>query len=215
MSAFVMELAYIFAIEGQSVKVKKCSGKRRTQESDKWFDYLYLSHSMIHNAGIGLFAVRQLLMRTLIGYYCGVLIWHSSLKLLYDEHMVIELADELTDAFSILMWDSTREWVTVSPGGCGEPSLYMGFQFMNDVGLSFDDQMDNQSQVCHAMYNTQITEDGCVYTTRMVVKGMELLCTYVQEQMIPKQEQENFVKACSQHVQARYGEMRPKKSLLH
>ena len=202
-------------LKAKSVKVKKCSGKRRTQESDKWFDYLYLSHSMIHNAGIGLFAVHQLLMRTLIGYYCGVLIWHSSLKLLYDEHMVIELADELTDAFSILMWDSTREWVTVSPGGCGEPSLYMGFQFMNDVGLSFDDQMDNQSQVCHAMYNTQITEDGCVYTTRMIVKGMELLCTYVQEQMIPEQEQENFVKACSQHVQARYGEMRPKKSLLH
>ena len=37
--------------------------------------------------------------------------------------------------------------MTVSPGGCGEPSLYMGFQFMNDVGLSFDDEMENQSQV--------------------------------------------------------------------
>ena len=86
---------------------------------------------------------------------------------------------------------------------------------MNDIGLSFDDQMDNQSQVCHVMTNTQITEDSCVYTTRMIVKGMELLCAYVQEQMIPEQEQENFVEACSQHVQARYGEMRPKKCLLH
>ena len=86
---------------------------------------------MIHNAGIGLFAACELLTRTLIGYYCGVLIWCSGLKLLYHEHMVIELPDELTDAFSILMQDSTREWVTVSPGGCGEPSLYMGFQFMN------------------------------------------------------------------------------------
>ena len=61
------------------------------------------------------------------------------------------------------------------------------------------------------MYNTQITEDSCVYTTRMIVKGMELLCTYDQEQMIPKQEQENVVEVCSQHVQARYGETRPKK----
>ena len=43
------------------------------------------------------------------------------------------------------------------------------------------------------MYNTQITEDGCVYTTRMIAKGMELLCMYVQEQMILEQEQENFV----------------------
>ena len=120
-------------------------GKRRTEESGKWFDYLYLLHSMIHNAGIGLFAVCELLTRTLIGYYCGVLIWCSGLKLLYDEHMVIELPDELTDAYSILMWDSKGEWVTVSPGGCGELSLYMGFQFMNDVGLSFDDEMDNQS----------------------------------------------------------------------
>ena len=121
--------------------------------------------------------------------------------------------DELTDAFSILMWDSTGEWVTVSPGSCGEPSLYMGFQFINDIGLSFDDQMDNQSQVCHAMYsyNMQITEDSCVYTTRMIVKGMELLCVYVQEQMIPEQDQENFVEACSWRVQARYGETRPKK----
>ena len=121
--------------------------------------------------------------------------------------------DELTDAFSILMWDSTGEWVTVSPGSCGEPSLYKGFQFTNDIGLSFDDQMDNQSQVCHAMYsyNMQITEDSCVYTTRMIVKGMELLCVYVQEQMIPEQEQENFVEACSWRVQARYGETRPKK----
>ena len=33
----------------------------------------------------------------------------------------------------------------MSPGGCGEPSLYMGFQFMNDVGLSFDDETENQS----------------------------------------------------------------------
>ena len=29
---------------------------------------------------------------------------------------------------------------------------------------------------CRAMYNTQITEDGCVYTMRMIAKGMELLC---------------------------------------
>ena len=71
--------------------------------------------------------------------------------------------------------------MTVSPGCCGELLLYMGFQFMNDVGLSFDDQTDNQSQVCCAMYNMQITEDGCVYTTRMIVKGTELLCMYVQE----------------------------------
>ena len=28
--------------------------------------------------------------------------------------------------------------------------------------------------------------------------------------MIPEQEQENFVEACSRHVQARYGETRPK-----
>ena len=56
--------------------------------------------------------------------------------LLYDEHMVIEPPDGLTDAYTILMQDSKGEWVTVSPGGCGEPSLYMGFQFMNDIGLS-------------------------------------------------------------------------------
>ena len=60
------------------------------------------------------------------------------------------------------------------------------------------------------MYNTQITEDGCVYTTRMIAKGMELLCTYVQEQMILEQEQENFAEACAQCVQARYGETRSK-----
>ena len=61
------------------------------------------------------------------------------------------------------------------------------------------------------MYNTQITEDGCVYTTRMIVKGTEQLCTYVQEPMIPEQEQENFVEACAWHVQARYGETKVKK----
>ena len=114
-------------LKTKSVKVKKHGGKRRTEESGKWFDYLYLLHSTIHNAGIGLFAVRELLTRTLIGYYCSVLIWHSGLKLSYDEHTVIEPLDELTDAFSILMQDSTREWVTVSPDGCGEPLLYMGF----------------------------------------------------------------------------------------
>ena len=169
-----MELAFIFAIECQKCESQKCSGKRRMEESGNCFDYLYLLHSMIHNAGIGLFAVHELPTITLIGYYCSVLIWHSGLKLLYDEHMVIEPPDELTDAFSILMRDSTGQWVTVSPGGCGELLLYMGFQFMNDVGLSFDDQMDNQSRVCHVMYNMQITEDGCVYTTRMIAKGMEL-----------------------------------------
>ena len=47
----------------------------------------------------------------------------------------------------------------------------------------------------------QITEDSCLYTTRMIVKGTELLCTYVQEQMIPEQEQETFVEVCSWHVQ--------------
>ena len=101
--------------------------------------------------------------------------------------------------------------MTVSPGGCGEPSLYMGFQFMNDIGLSFDDETENQSRVCRAMYNTQITEDGCVYTTRMIAKGTELLCPYVQERMIPEQEQENFVEGCAWRVQARYGETKAKK----
>ena len=145
MAAFVMELAFIFAIEGQKCESEKHSGKRRTEELGKWFDYLFLSHSTIHNAGIGLFAVHELPTRTLIGYYCSVLIWHSSLKLLYDEHMVIEPPDELIDAYSILMYETKREWVTVSPGGRGEPSLYMCFQFMNDIGLSFDDEIDNQS----------------------------------------------------------------------
>ena len=68
----------------------------------------------------------------------------------YDEHTVIEPPDEETDAYTILMRDSKGEWVTVSLGGCGEPSLYMGFQFMNDIGLSFDDETENQSRVCRA-----------------------------------------------------------------
>ena len=202
-------------LKAKSVKVKRHSGNRWMEESGKWFDYLYLSHSMIRNAGIGLFAVHELLTRTLIGYYCSVLIWLLGQMLSYDEHTVIEPPGELTDAYTILMRDSKGEWVTVSPGGCGELSLYMGFQFMNDVGLSFDDEMENQSQVCCAMYNTQITEDGCVYTTRMIAKGTELLCAYVQEQMIPEQEQENFVEACAWHVQARYSETRAEKSSSH
>ena len=86
-------------LKAKSVKVKKHSGKRRTEETGKWFDYLYLLHSMICNAGIRLFAVHELLTRTLIGYYCGVLIWHSGLKLSFDEHVEIEPPDELTDAF--------------------------------------------------------------------------------------------------------------------
>ena len=136
---------------------------------------------MIRNEGIGLFTAHELPTRTLIGYYCGVLIWHSCQMLSYDKHTVIEPPDEVTDAYTILMRDSKGESVTVSPGGCGEPSLYMGFQFMNDVGLSFDDEMDNKSRVCHAMYIIQISEDGCVYTTRMVANSTELLCAYVQE----------------------------------
>ena len=110
-------------LKAKSVKVKKCGGKRRMEETGKWFDYLYLSHSMICNAGIGFFSVHELPTRTLIGYYCGVLVWHSSLKLSFDEHVETEPLDELTDAFSILMQDSTGEWVTVSPGSCGELSL--------------------------------------------------------------------------------------------
>ena len=53
MVAFVAELALIFAIEGQKCESEKCSGKRRSEETDKWFDYLYQLHSMIRNAGIG------------------------------------------------------------------------------------------------------------------------------------------------------------------
>ena len=94
---------------------------------------------MIHNAGIGLFAAHELP----IDYYCSILIWRSSLKLSFDEHVEIELPDELTDGFSILMQGSTREWVAVSRGGCGELSLCMVFQFMNDIGLSFHDQAEN------------------------------------------------------------------------
>ena len=202
-------------LKAKSVKVKGRGGNRRREESAKWYDYLYLSNSTIRNAGIGLFAGRELPSRTLIGYYCVVLLWRSGQTLPYDEHSVIEPPDEKTDAYTILMRDSKGEWVTVSPGGCGELSLYMGFQFMNDIGLSFDDETENQSRVCRAMYNTQITEDGCVYTTRMIAKGTELLCAYVQERMIPEQEQEDFVEGCAQRVQARYGETKAKKSLLH
>ena len=132
-------------LKAKSVNVKRCGGNRQTEESGKWFDYLYLLHSTIRNAGIGLLAAHELLTRTLIGYYCSVLIWHLGQMLSYDEHTVIEPPDELTDAYTILMRDSKGEWGTVSPGGCGEPSLCMGFQFMNDVGLSFDDEMENQS----------------------------------------------------------------------
>ena len=169
---------------------------------------------MIWYAGMWLFAARELPTRTLIGYYCGVVVWRLGQMLPYDEHTVIEPLDEVIDAYTILMHDSKGEWVTVSPGGCGEPSLYMGFQFMNDIGLSFDNEMPNQTQVCRAMYNTQITEDGCVYTTRMIAKGTELLCAYVQERMIPEEEQENFVEGCAQRVQARYGETKPKKNFV-
>ena len=132
----------------KSVKVKGCGGNRWRDESGKLYDYLYLSHSMICNAGIGLFAVHELLTRTLIGYYCGVLLWCLGQMLPYNDHMVIEPPDEVTDAYTILMRDSKGEWVAVSLGGCGEPSLYMGFQFMNDIGLSFGDETENQSRAC-------------------------------------------------------------------
>ena len=201
-------------LKAKSVKVKGRGGNRWREESANWYDYLYLSNSMIRNAGIGLFAARELLTRTLIGYYCSVLLWRLGQTLPYDEHTVIEPPDEETDVYMILMRDSKGEWVTVSPGGCGEPLLYMGFQFMNDIGLSFDDEMENQSQVCRAMYNTQITEDGCVYTTRMIGKGTELLCTYVQERMIPEQEQEDFVEGCAWRVQARYGKTKVKNKFV-
>ena len=104
MAAFVMELAFIYMqLKANSVKVKKCGGKRRTEESGKWFDFLYLSHSMICNAGIGLFAVHELPTRTLIFYYCSELIWCSGLKLSYDEHTVIDLPDEFREE-----WKSGR-----------------------------------------------------------------------------------------------------------
>ena len=54
-------------LKAKSVKVKGRCGNRQREESGKWFDYLYLSHSMIHNAEIGLFAVHELLTRTLNG----------------------------------------------------------------------------------------------------------------------------------------------------
>ena len=71
---------------------------------------------------------------------------------------------------------------------------------MNDVGLSFDDETENQSRVCRVMYNTQITEDGCVYTMRMIAKGTELLCTYVQERMIPRKICRSMCSACTGKV---------------
>ena len=40
-------------LKAKSVKVKGCGGNRWREESAKWYDYLYLSHSMIWNAGIG------------------------------------------------------------------------------------------------------------------------------------------------------------------
>ena len=201
-------------LKAKSVKVKGRGGNRWREESAKWYDYLYLSNSTIRNVGIGLFAAREFPSRTLIGYYCGVLLWRLGQMLPYDEHTVIEPPDEETDPYTILMRDSKGEWVTVYPGGYGEPSLYMGFQLMNDMGLTFDDETENQSRVCRAMYNTQITEDGCVYTMRMIGKHTELLCVYVQERMIPEQEQENFVEGCAQRVQARYGETKAKKKFV-
>ena len=201
-------------LKAKSMKVKGRGRNRQREESAKWYDYLYLSNSTIRNAGIGLFTVRELPSRTLIGYYCGVLLWRLGQMLLYDEHTVIEPPDEETDVYTILMRDSKGEWVTVSLGGCGEPSLYMDFQFMNDIGLSFDDETENQSRVCRAMYNTEITEDGCVYTTRMIGKGTELLCAYVQERMIPEQKLEDFVEGCARCVQARYGETKVKKKFV-
>ena len=62
-------------LKAKSVKVKGRGGNRWREESGKWFDYLYLSYSTIHNAGIGLFAAHELPTRTLIAYYSGVLIF--------------------------------------------------------------------------------------------------------------------------------------------
>ena len=58
---------FYLQLKAKSVKVKKHSGKRRTEETGKWFDNLYLSHLMIHNVGIRLLEVCELLTRTLIG----------------------------------------------------------------------------------------------------------------------------------------------------
>ena len=69
---------------------------------------------MVRNAGIGLFAACELPNRTLIGYYCGVLLWCSGQMLQYDENSVIEPPDEKTDAYTILMRDSKGEWVHFS-----------------------------------------------------------------------------------------------------
>ena len=62
-------------------------------EGREWFRWIY----KFHNAGIELFAVCELLTRTLIGYY--VLIWHSGLMLSYDEHTVIEPVENSSSRF--------------------------------------------------------------------------------------------------------------------
>ena len=41
-------------LKAKSVKEKGRGGNRWREESAKWYDYLYLSNSMIRNAGIGL-----------------------------------------------------------------------------------------------------------------------------------------------------------------
>ena len=64
-------------LKAKSVKEKGHGGNRQREESAKWYDYLYLSNSTIRNAGIGLFTARELPTRTLIGYYYGVVLWHS------------------------------------------------------------------------------------------------------------------------------------------
>ena len=91
------------------------------------------------HAGLGLFAAHEFQPQCLIGYYAGpiVLITGRYRQREYVGDILDAAADENT-VYSMMVRAEDGEWVKMMPSGIGDPSLYMGMHYMNDIEQMFN-----------------------------------------------------------------------------
>ena len=89
---------------------------------------------------------------------------------------ILDAADDENTVHRMMVRAEDGEWVKMMPSGIGDPSLYMGMHYMNDIEQTFRSTLHNKAM--ENLVNVEVQEDGIVYAKKLIRKDAELFNRY-------------------------------------
>lgn len=159
--------------------------RREKDKKDCWWDWVCIKKSNIVGGHLGVFAARNFPRGSIIGYYCGPIVWtcaQAGTEEPSHEYLTAQQVPE--SAYSICILNGKCVWQSVDPKPVreepGEP-MYLGMHYLNNVCLCFE-RGSPEYESARKYQNCVLVDEGSVKAIKKIYPGTELFTAYSSDE---------------------------------